>query len=210
MKPEDVTSKRYGRLTALRRIGSTKSGNSFWEFKCDCGKSHAANLNDVKNGGIRSCGCLSIEKHKKHGLRSHPLYGRWLSMLRRCYNKNNDEYHNYGGRGIRVCERWHDIGNFIADVGSPGQGQSLDRINVNGDYAPSNVRWANQREQSWNMRKNIFIEYGGKKKCIAEWAKEKNMGYGTLRSRIVNLRWESKRAIETPPDSRFRRKNAVA
>ena len=192
---------------AIKRIGSTCTGNSIWEFKCDCGKKHLANLNFVKMGKTRSCGCLGIEKHRTHGKRDHWLYNKWHSMMDRCYDKNNSGYHNYGGRGIKVCSRWHDMLNFISDLESYEKGSSIDRINVDGDYCPSNIRFVGKREQSWNMRKNYMVEYNGETRCVAEWAEKKGFKYGTLFSRIAILKWDAVRAIETPINEKFRRKN---
>ena len=205
MNREDVKGVRFSMLIALKRVGSTPSGNSLWEFLCDCGAKTIKNLNMVKIRQTRSCGCLKLKR--THGLRRHPLYGTWFSMMGRCYSKTNSSFMNYGGRGIKVCQRWHDIKNFIDDIGEKKIGLSIDRIDVNGDYEPNNVRWADSKTQCGNMRKNLMLEHDGKRMCIAAWAREKNLNPATIYQRL-KFGWTNDEAIGTPPIVKYRRKNA--
>jgi hypothetical protein len=116
----------------------------------------------MTTGNTQSCGCLAEEvrakgANYKHGLtrvgKVHPMYSTWRNMHRRCYSTENKDYEYYGGRGITICERWHDFSNFLADVGDRPEGKTLDRIDNNGNYEPSNIRWATQKEQYDNSRK---------------------------------------------------------
>ena len=108
----------------------------------------------------------------KHGFshKRNPTYQTWLDMRQRCTNPNSPPYKNYGGRGIKVCNRWLDFKSFLEDMGERPIGLSIDRIDNNGNYEPSNCRWVNHKTQCRNYRRNVIIEYGKKKMCIAEWA----------------------------------------
>ena len=122
--------------------------------------------------------------------RRHPLSSTYNSMIQRCYNKSANHFDSYGGRGIKVCNRWlsrqdYAVGfwNFVSDMGERPEGTSLDRIDNNGDYTPENCRWATRKEQASNQRSNIIIEFSGESKCLKDWAVELGINYGTMRSR---------------------------
>lgn len=200
---QNLSGKRFGRLTAKR--GIRKNGNFYWKCQCDCGNYTDVLPQHLKRGLICSCGCLrsetSSKTHRKHGMKQTRLYKIWTEMKGRCYNKNVPAYKNYGGRGIIVCEEWlHDFEAFYNWSISNGYKDelSIDRINVNGNYEPSNCRWATYLEQANNTRANVIIEYNGKKQTIAEWAREIGINYATLQRRIKILKWDVEKAIETP------------
>lgn len=122
--------------------------------RCVCGTEKLMSIYVLLSGSVRSCGCLGATTH---GLGRHPLYFTWFSMLRRCGDPEHHAYRNYGARGIRVCERWHEVANFISDIesslGPRPEGMSLDRICNDGNYEPGNVRWATWSEQQLNRRR---------------------------------------------------------
>lgn len=161
----DMVGRKFGRLTVITRAGSDKRGEAVWSCVCDCGKPKTTTGNRLRKGLAASCGCLSIERtvsmNKTHGKTNSRVYRIWNSMLQRCANQKNLSFKHYGGRGIKVCERWHDFTLFLADMGEPPQGLSIDRINNNGDYEPGNCRWASNDDQANNKRSSRRICLGG-------------------------------------------------
>ena len=153
----DLTWRKFGRLTAIVCVGQIK-GQAQWKCRCKCGGEKIASAASLQAERTRSCGCLVREfastVNKKHGLSSTPEWVAWSSMKGRCNNPRNYKYAIYGGRGIKVCERWMEsFKNFYADMGPrPSSAHSLDRINVDGDYRPENCRWATHTTQSRNRR----------------------------------------------------------
>lgn len=132
---------------------TSKQKKRYGLYECQyCGKEFITTFTQIKRNPIKNCGCIPV--NKTHGLTSHRLYKTWNSMLHRCYNEEDNYYHNYGGRGISICERWRSVKNFIEDMfPSFKEGLTLDRIDIDGNYEPENCRWASKLIQSRNTRK---------------------------------------------------------
>lgn len=188
-KFDDLTGKRFGRLVAVARILDKRPTQ--WKWLCDCGRTAILPYGNVSRGRTKSCGCLQREMrghcHETHGGVGEDLYSVWTGMKGRCWNPNNHKYHRYGGRGISICERWTDYAKFRDDMGErPSGAYSLDRIDNDGDYEPSNCRWANLSEQANNRSGNRRIEFNGDVKTVAEWSRFLGICYATLWHRINN------------------------
>lgn len=185
----DLKDKRIGRLTALY-ISGKQSGCWVWHCKCDCGNEVDVNSHSlVREGGTRSCGCIRKEKSRqkatKHGLSHNRIYHTWISMRDRCNNPNKKEYHRYGGRGIRVCEKWDDFKNFYDDMfPSYQEGLELDRIDYNGNYEPGNCRWLTRTEQMNNVSTNIIVKFRGEEYTLKNLCRKYGLNYDTVHNRF--------------------------
>jgi hypothetical protein len=186
MVPLDITGQRFGRLVALRRI---VGGKTKWLFRCDCGAEKEVRIDHVRSGRQVSCGChrreATKERSLKHGhkvnRRASPELRAWDHAKGRCYNRNDPKYPNYGGRGIQMCAAWRgDAATFLRDMGPRPEGTTLDRIDVNGDYEPSNCRWATYAEQARNRTDNVYVEHGGKRIILKDYAVATGQDYKRL------------------------------
>ena len=148
----DRKGHRYGRLLVLEEAGRNASKKVVWRCLCDCGKETTADACQLTTGGKVSCGCFLKEKITKHGCSGKGSYNTWRAMMRRCYVTHDKDYPRYGGNGVIVCERWHKYENFAVDMGEPSGDETLDRIDVYGNYEPENCRWAGLKTQSRNLR----------------------------------------------------------
>jgi len=201
MKLIDITGQKFNRLTAIEKVDGKR-----WLFKCDCGNEKVIDSYCVRKGITRSCGCynaeVASERGTTHGLRNTGEYHAWTGMRRRCNlkNTNKEDFNLYAGRGITVCDRWlESFENFIADMGmKPTPKHSIDRIDVNGNYEPSNCRWATNKEQGRNKRDNFYVTYKNETKALSEWCEILNLNYGTIRNRLKISKWSVEKAFTTP------------
>lgn len=208
---KNLTGQRFGRLEVIAYAGNDKRSNSMWVCRCtgeDCGGRQVTVLGySLRVGDTNSCGCLKREqaaeraraKNTTHGLRSHPLYDVWYSMIARCTNPRKRYYADYGGRGITVCPAWlgseSGLAQFIADM-SPGYepGLQLDRRDNDGPYSPSNCRWVTASQNNRNTRRNRIIEYAGQSRDLAEWTELLGLARTTIHNRL-NRGWPVARAL---------------
>ena len=183
----DFTGMRFGRLTV---VSKADKGVCWWNCKCDCGKEKQILASRLVNS--KSCGCLEeenrkrlIEKSKKHGMTNTRLYSVWCGMKDRCTNQKLEHYDRYGGRGVKVCDEWmHSFENFYQwaisagyDETKTGKEQSIDRIDVNGNYEPKNCRWVTQKEQVRNRSDTLYIEHNGNKITVREFCENYGITY---------------------------------
>ncbi len=132
-----------------------------------------------------------------HGMSETKIYRAWRSMRGRCFDKTRKGYENYGGRGIKVCDRWLDFSNFYTDMGTRPKGKTLDRIDNNGDYCPENCKWSTWKEQHANKRNMRFVEFRGVKLTVSQWSERVGLTKSCLRNRL-NRGWTIERALMTP------------
>lgn len=175
----DIKGQRFGRYVVQEYVA-----NNQWRCLCDCGVSKLVPSVELRSGRRKSCGCLrkeiAAENRTSHGYSGTPTYETWLKMRSRCTSPSTAQFKHYGGRGITVCERWESFENFLADMGERPIGKTLDRIDVDGNYEPSNCRWATQSEQMNNTHRSV--KYQGK--TLTEWSKELGVKYDTLSYRL--------------------------
>lgn len=218
---EDLSGRTFGRLIVLGRDYS-RGGRAAWRCLCSCeSRTEWTALGDnIRSGGTRSCGCLHREQLRARATthaestvsRTTPEYVALMGMVTRCENRETAAFAHYGARGIKVCAGIrHDVTKFIATVGRrPAKGWSIDRIDVDGHYSCGdcdeclsngwglNMRWADRATQARNRTDNVFIDYGGRRMCLKDWAAELGINYLTLRSRLVDSGWSVEKAFETP------------
>jgi hypothetical protein len=196
----DLTGQRFGRWTVIS-FYDIRPGGTRWLCRCQCGKERPVANGNLKRGTTKSCGCLQLEAVKKsrttHGQSRHALYRTYAGIKDRCSNPNTMCFKDYGGRGIKVCDRWlKDFWNFWDDM-SPGwrPGLSIDRIDVNGDYKPGNCRWANQSEQMRNVRTNVLIDTPLGRMTIAEAAEKSGLSPTAIKYRVFS-KWPSDQLLD--------------
>jgi hypothetical protein len=202
MRLKNLAGQKFGRLTVIEYDHE----KARWLCLCQCGIYKWILPPSLKRGTTQSCGCLQKERAAetqfKHGKEGSKVYDAWCHIKSRCFNPNDKQYKDYGGRGIKVCKRWLIFENFYKDMGDPsenGRKVSLDRKDNNGDYEPLNCRWADQKMQVNNQRRSKFYTYEGETHVLPDWAKIKGVSYYQLRQRIYQRGWSFEEAITAPP-----------
>lgn len=196
IKTKDITGKRYGKLIVLGfcEYKYSKSGhkNCYWNCLCDCGNEKVVSSDSLRSSNVRSCGCIKTQRNAEyfttHNKTHIRLYSIYTDVKQRCFNPNSKAYFYYGGRGIVMCDEWKN--NFClfydwAIENGYEESLTLERIDVNGNYEPSNCTWIPAREQSKNRRNSHYITHNGTTKTLSDWSRELKVSRQTLR------KWEN-------------------
>jgi hypothetical protein len=224
MNKVEMLGQKFHRLLVLGEAPRKNKGHAMWECKCDCGTILVVDGTKLRNGSTKSCGCFRADSRRApkghggsatHGMAETPEYGIWQAMKNRCFNANQEAYKKYGARGITVCNAWvSSFESFIGDMGlRPSASHSIDRIDTSGHYScghcdqckekgwPANCNWATQEIQHKNRRITLWVTHDGQTLTIKEWAAKTDIGYTTLRQRIIKSGWPIAVALTTPPDT---------
>lgn len=197
----EMTGRVFARLTVLRVSHVTETGKYVWVCRCECGKISNVDGNQLRSGKTRSCGCLALEllskRSKTHGASNTPEFKTWIHIRRRCEDKSDNKYPSYGGRGIAVCERWADFSVFLSDVGyKPSPIHTLDRLDNEKGYEPSNVRWATPKEQSNNTRVNVMVELEEETMSLTMFCERTGFSHKSAEYRRYVLKWPTSKIAE--------------
>ena len=203
-----MIGKKFGRLLVLDRADDyiAKSG---WRERavlcqCDCGTVKRLRASVVSSGNTKSCGCyrkeVSSAKAKTHGLSNSRIHRTWSLMKDRCERVGSKSYKNYGAKGIKVCDEWHDFAVFADWAFENGYDDTLtiDRIDSSKNYCPSNCRWVDRKVQNNNTSRNHRITYNGETKTMAQWSEITGISYAAIKSRLNKHGWSVERALTTP------------
>lgn|SRR5215831_11353555 len=205
----DLAGKRFGRLVVIERGGDLAPKIPGWLCKCECGNEVLLNGSNLRRGLTSSCGCLrrevTISRFTTHGktaggLRAPEFY-IWNMMIQRCENPKTKIYHRYGGRGIKVCDRWHKFPNFLEDMKDrPSPKHTLERIDNDEDYTPVNCVWATKTRQANNRRTNRKIKFGNRLMTLRQIMEETNceIAFNTVRARVFFYGWSIEDALSRP------------
>ncbi len=209
-KVRDLDGQVFGRLKVVEFFEIRKR-KAYWNCKCQCGTMSIVAGSNLTTGKVRSCGCLLkeaiVESKTIHGHcaggHDSRTYKSYRHMLDRCLNPKNNRFERYGGRGIKVCDRWlHSFENFLADMGEAPEGLEIDRFPDNdGNYKSGNCRWATPSQNSRNRRSNVNITINGQTMCAEEWSKLSGIKPATVRFRL-RRGWNPERAIFAKPQGR--------
>lgn len=223
-KFQDLNNRIFGRWTVIRFMGYFDLGKgnirACWLCKCECGKEEIKRSNSLLTGSTKSCGCLrdelSAERKLTHGGSKRPEYEVWLKMKSRCCREEDPDFHNYGGRGVKICSNYeNNFEEFIKDIGNRPKFEgkrskwSVDRADNNGHYScgrcreclennwKMNIEWKTQKQQMRNVRYNRLIGFNGEIKCVAEWSEITGLSKGVIFYRIDKKEWVAKRIFLT-------------
>lgn len=184
----DLTGRTFGELYVIGRT-EKKGMPVYWDCQCSCGNIKSVAAKHLKSGGTKSCGCKQhIRSHYIHGMTGTKLYQTRIHMLERCNNPKDKRYKNYGGRGIKVCEEWSKSFTSFRDwalANGYKEGLSIDRIDVNGNYEPSNCRWITMAEQANNTTRSVYITHNGETLTKADWVRKIGINYSTFSLRYL-------------------------
>lgn len=198
---KDLIGMKFGKLTVISQSGS-KNRKKMWYCKCECGGSTVTSTYLLNSGHTKSCGCLAGRKNGiAPKIKGTEIYSRWQAMKKRCYDKKNISYKDYGARGIKVCDEWKNnplkFYEWALNSGFSPE-LTLDRIDVNGDYCPENCKWSTRKEQNRNKRNNHLINVNGRSITMAEYAEKRNINYGSLAYRLNESKFSLDESLNKP------------
>lgn len=190
---------RFGRWSVIQEVEMVGRYVRRFRCKCDCGTETIVRMSKLRYGESQSCGCLAREMCTTHGLSSDRIYYVWFDMMRRCYNSSCRAYSDYGGRGISVCKQWHDVCTFYKWAMCSGYKDDLtiEHVDNDGDYSPSNCIWIPQSQQQKNTRRSRRITFDGRTQILADWIRETPIKKQTVMSRL-RLGWPIEKALTEP------------
>ncbi|GAA0265129.1 hypothetical protein GCM10008922_25250 [Faecalicatena contorta] len=209
MKEKDVVriGSKFNRLLVVSEYPKDKYSHKRFLCQCDCGNEVVVLKGQLTSGKTGSCGCYQRDRAReaqlKHGMANTKIYYVWKDIIQRCSNANSKSYSNYGHRGISVCDDWLGTNGFekfyqwALDNGYR-EGLEIDRIKNNGNYEPSNCRWATKIQQANNKRNNIVIKHNEKEMTVSQWARELGIDDKKIRQRIQKLGWDNEKSIMVP------------
>lgn len=195
---KNIIGIQFGRL-----IVESYAGNGKWICVCSCGGRVTVKTGNLRSGNTKSCGCYQkdrvTESLTTHGMTGTKVYAAWASMIQRCTNPKNPGWKDYGGRGIKVCERWMNFENFYADMGDlPFDGAEIERKDNDGGYCKENCIWATHKEECNNRRSSHKITFQGRTQTARQWEEELGFPLKILHNRIKVQKWSEEKAITTP------------
>lgn len=197
--PKNRTGERVGRLVAVRY--EVRGAYGGWVCQCDCGNEAWVHTTSFQKKDAHSCGCFANERrkviNKTHGMSYTKTYASWDTMKGRCYYPGDISYPRYGGKGIAVCERWHNFDNFLADMGLRPDGCTLDRLDNSKDYSKENCRWSTYKVQANNRTNNRRVTVHGETLTVSGWAEKTGLRADTISKRLA-AGWDETEAILTP------------
>jgi hypothetical protein len=195
---KDLTGKVYGNLEVLYLVGIGKGGHSKWLCKCNaCGGTKEVEGRHLDDGSYKSCGCM--QRYYRHHMTDTRIYAIWCTMKARCNRPSSHKYKSYGGRGIKVCEEWKNFEPFYDWAMKNGYAEdlSIDRIDNDGNYEPSNCRWVTSKMQANNTRQNCKITFNGETHTLKEWSEITGITYSALSHRKARG-WEVDKMLTVP------------
>lgn len=205
-KGKDISGQRFGKLVAIKRVGKDKRNNALWQCKCSCGNYCIRAVAELHKRNNHSCGCSGKEHLKNmgkgnvtHGMTGTRLYGCYKGMMSRCYREKDIHYSAYGGRGIIVCDEWKNNPKVFVDwalTHGYSDDLTIERIDVNGNYEPSNCKWIPMAEQYENKRQNLRIEWKGEVHSASYWSRITGISANTIRWRFKHG-WSSEKIFAT-------------
>lgn len=208
---KDLTNKRFGRLVAIKidHFEETPgSKRTYWFCKCDCGNSIVVRSDSLTSGNTKSCGCFNIDSHKRNSIKKHKLYRVYWGMKQRCYCEEDRAYKWYGAKSVKICDEWlnsyESFYNWCMNNGYK-EGLTIDRINCNGNYEPSNCRFITMQEQLNNTNRNRIFTYNGESLNIVQWSRKLGISQNTLYARLITYHWETEKALTKPVEIRRRK-----